>query len=413
MNIQVNKKFNLSEKKLDFYDGYSLTPYLKDEKIINFSPGPTSIPTQVLSEFLSEFSDKNKFGVTPLEISHRSPEFLNIKKECEKKFRTLLKIPDNYSLIWTHGGGHGQFSGVPLNLVKDQNDSPNYLVTGTWSNRSYLEASKYCNPNKIIEKEDISEIDSIDYSKIINNLKDNSSYVYLCSNETINGLEFREDGIPVPSKDMTNNKIMVVDMSSDILSKKVNWNNVDVAFACAPKNFGFPGSAVTIINNKILLEDYKRFHEKTIPSLLDWKLINNSESFWNTLPVFNIYITDKILSYYINIGGIDTIEANSKSKSDIIYSILDENNIYEPVVEKGRPERSRMNIPFIIKNKEMMELFIHNAYRNNIVGLRTKTPFNKSDKPEPLRISLYNSITLEDTIRLSAFMIEFNSFISM
>ena len=126
--------------------------------------------------------------------------------------------------------------------MKKKNDEPNYIVTGTCSNRSFLEAQKFCKPQSSSEKV-FHEVDSINTDFVKECLSKKSSYIYLCSNETINGLEFREDGLPVPSKKDTNNKIMVVDMSSDILSKRINWDNIDIAFACSPKNFGFPGSA--------------------------------------------------------------------------------------------------------------------------------------------------------------------------
>lgn len=403
------QEFEVSKNaKVNGYEGYSLSAYEKNKKVLNFSPGPTTIPEKVMKDLIKEINDDWILGITPLEISHRSPEFLKIKNNCENLFKELLEIPDNYSLIWSHGGGHGQFSAVPLNLVEDLDDSPNYIVTGTWSKRSCIEAEKFCKPFKSLQKEDISDIDTIDLNFMNESIKKHSKYIYICSNETINGLEFREDGFKIPSKKDTNNKIMVVDMSSDILSKQINWKNIDVAFACAPKNFGFPGSTITIINNRFLHEDYLQYHQN-IPSLLDWKLINNSDSFWNTLPVFNIYITEKILQYYKSIGGLIKIEEESKKKAKLIYSIIDdETTIYQAVVSQDRPERSRMNIPFYIKDKKIMESFLHNAYINNIVGLRTKTPFNNTDKPEALRISLYNAISLEDTMSLYLFMKKFN-----
>ena len=402
----ISSKLNLSkELELPDYEGYSLTPHNKTDEVLNFSPGPTALPEVAMAEIIKELLNDWSLGVTPLEISHRSPEFLSIKNNCEKLFKELLKVPDNYSLIWTHGGGHAQFSAVPLNLMKKKNDEPNYIVTGTWSNRSFLEAQKFCKPQASSEKV-FHEVDSISTDFIKDSISKKSSYIYLCSNETINGLEFREDGLAVPSRTDTNNKIMVVDMSRDILSKRINWDNIDIAFAWSPKNFGFPCSSVVIINNDILDDEYKNYN-KNIPSVLDWKLINNSDSFWNTLPVFNIYVTEKILNYYKEIGGIEKLEEISKTKAEIIYSILDDYDIYQPLVAKDRPERSRMNIPFYIKNKETMLLFLKNAYINNIVGLRTKTPFSSDDKPEALRISLYNSITIEDTIILAVFMKKF------
>ena len=408
----VKKKFIFAKEKIKFYNGYTLTPCTTEYNLLNLSPGPTALPKAVLKDVIDEFNNNWTMGVTPLEISHRSPEFLIIKNSCEQLFRDLLKIPNNFSLIWTHGGGHGQFSAVPLNLIKSKEDEPDYIVTGTWSNRSYLEAVKFCKANKISEKEDFTEINSINRNYLIDSIKNSKSeYVYICSNETINGIEFREDGLSIPSKRETNNKKMIVDMSSDILSKNLNWNNIDVAFACAPKNFGFPGSTITIIENCFLTDEYNK-HYKNIPSLLDWKLIRESDSFWNTLPVFNIYVTEKILKYYEKIGGLKTIQSNSNIKANMLYTVLDNSKIYEPLVPKNRIERSRMNIPFYIKNKEIMDLFLHNAYRNNIVGLRTKTPFSDSNKPEALRISLYNSVTVDDTIYLVSFMKEFEDFIS-
>lgn len=405
-------EFKISKnERVKNYEGYSLSAFKKDKRVLNFSPGPTALPKEIMKNMIEEINNEWILGVTPLEISHRSPEFLQIKDNCEQLFKELLEIPNDFSLLWSHGGGHGQFSAVPLNLVENLDDAPNYIVTGTWSKRSFIEALKFCKPLKSTENDDISEINKINKEFLNESVKKVSKYIYICSNETINGLEFREDGLKIPSKEDTNNKIMIVDMSSDILSKKVNWKNIDVAFACAPKNFGFPGSTITIIHNDLLKEDYQNYY-KNIPSLLDWKLIKNSASFWNTLPVFNIYITEKILQYYKNIGGLTKIQEYSKIKADLIYSILDdENTIYEPIVSKDREERSRMNIPFFIKDKEMMESFLHNAYMNNIVGLRTKTPFNNPDKPEALRISLYNPISVNDTIILCSFMKTFNEIV--
>lgn len=401
---------NLCFNIIDNYEGYSLIPYDKTKDVINFSPGPTSLPRKVMEDLIKEINDSWKIGITPLEISHRSPEFLVVKENCEKLIKDLLKIPDTYSILWTHGGGHGQFSAVPLNLIQNNNDKPDYIVTGTWSNRSKIETDKFFTSNNICEFDDINKINKIDSKFILNNLSKDSAYIYLCSNETINGIEFKEDGIPIPSKKDTNNKIMIVDMSSDLFSKSLNWSNIDVAFACAPKNFGISGSTIVIVKNDLLSENYKSFYGDKIPSLLDWKLINKSNSFWNTLPVFNIYLTEKILNYYKKIGGVEEIEKQSIVKSTVIYNVLDNyKDFYQPFVI-DKLSRSRMNIPFYVRNgcPEMTLKFLNEAFKNNIVGLRTKTPF-KQEK-ESLRVSLYNAITVNDTIKLANFMINFRKF---
>mgnify|MGYP001186536140 CR=1 FL=1 len=397
---ELKSKLKISKDiMIEGYEGVNLKAYDKNNKVLNFSPGPTALPEEVMTSIINELMNEWTLGVTPLEISHRSPEFLKIKDSCEELFTELLEIPNDYSLIWTHGGGHGQFSAVPLNLTKDSEDSPIYFVNGTWSNRSFLEAKKFCNPQKV-------SLENYTTEALKDLFKSDAPYLYFCSNETINGFEFRNDGIPIPSKEDTNNKIVVVDMSSDILSKRINWNNIDVAFACAPKNFGFPGSSITIINNNLLNKSFQ-YYQKSIPSLLDWKLIKDSESFWNTLPVFNIYVTDKILKYYKKIGGIKELEEISKKKAEIIYSILDSEEMYQPLINNLDLRRSRMNIPFYLKNKENTKLFLDNAFINNIVGFKTKTPFSDPENPDPLRISLYNPITLEDTVTLAVFMKEF------
>ena len=412
----MENKIQLSDNSVIDYQGYHLKPYNLNNDVLNFSPGPTALPKKVMEELIFDLNNNWKLGVTPLEISHRSPEFLKIKNNCEKLLREILEIPNEFSLLWTHGGGQGQFSAIPLNLMKN-NTNPYYIITGTWSKKSFLESLKFLKSKSLSTSEKETDINSINLNQILKEIpEDNDSYIYLCSNETVNGLEFREDGITIPSRKDTGNKLMVVDMSSDILSKKVNWENIDVAFACAPKNLGISGSTITIVRNNLLNDSHQRKLENSIPSLLDWKLINNSESFWNTLPVFNIYITEKILQHYKETGGINTIQENSRKKAELIYNIIDKSHGFYTALVEPSMQRSRMNIPFYVNNgcKKTMIFFLTEAYKNNIVGLRTKTPFNNSDKPEALRISLYNSITLEDTIILSNFMVSFkNRFIAL
>lgn len=391
------RKLTKNTKILNNYEGYNLTPYNNTKKIRNFSPGPTNIPTPVFNEIKEEIFDEKKWcqGVTPLEISHRSPEFIIIKNSCETLIKQLLDVPRNYTLIWTHGGGNGQFSSVPLNLFKT--DKPaGYYINGTWSLKSSIEAEKFGNVENI-------NIMSTNWDHI----EKDFSYLYFCSNETVDGNEFREDGFQLPDKNKFNSPV-VVDMSSDLFSKKINWNKIDVAFACAPKNFGIPGSALVIINNDIFNTFENRIY-KNIPSLLDWEINANSNSFFNTLPVFNIYITEKILKYYKRIGGLKKLENNAKIKSDYVYSYFENcDNFYKPI-NYDNQKRSRMNIPFTVRDgsKDITIKFLKEAYMLNILGLRTKTPFQNIGEIEPLRISLYNGIAIKDVHYLVKFMEKF------
>lgn len=401
--IKNNRKRTKNNKILNIYEGYHLTPYNNQKKVKNFSPGPTNIPHSVFNEIGNDIFLEGKWsqGVTPLEISHRSPEFLKIKESCEGLIRSLLSIPKDYSLLWTHGGGNGQFSAVPLNLFKT-GKSAGYYINGTWSNKSSIEAEKF----GMVENINSNIDEGNDWSI----LEKDYSYLYFCSNETVDGLEFREDGFPLPEKNSFNTPV-VVDMSSDLFTKKINWNKIDVVFACAPKNFGIPGSTIVIIKNELLENINFSENNNIIPSLLDWNVCKNSNSFFNTLPVFNIYITEKILKYYKKIGGLKKLEKNSKLKSDLFYDYIENSNFYKLVVN-NQNKRSRMNIPFQLEiegenSAEITIEFLKEAYINNIVGLRTKTPFQNCGEIEPLRASFYNGVGLSDVKYLIKFMEKF------
>lgn len=397
--------------------GYNLRAFVKNSKVYNFSPGPAPIPYEVLNsikEDLSPDSDYFEYGITPCEISHRSPEFNEIKNSAEFELRKLMNIPNNFQILWTQGGGHGQFAAIPLNMSICSKDIINYVVTGTWSQRAYKESKKFLNSNKITLSRFSHINETLSYDELIetNNLEEYLSeyhnYTYICSNETVNGLEYRDNSMLLP-------KIrgkLVVDMSSDFLTKRVNWDNIYVAFACTSKNLGMSGATVTIINKNFF--NTNRYYEGKIPSILDWKLYESTDSLYNTPAIFNIYMIEKILKYY-NTKGIDKIENESNDKAKLVYEYLDNNDLYKPFVNIiNKNHRSNMNIPFYIcdGNKKIMEDFLEYMFKQNIVGLRTKTPFNYQElnMKEPLRISLYNGISIEDVKYLIKHMEKFRLF---
>ena len=378
------------------FEGYCLNACIKDKKVINFSPGPTQIPVPVL-DLLHE---KSVYGVTPYEISHRCPEFNTILNNVNNKMRKFMQVPSDFTILWTQGGGHGQFAAIPLNFKNIMNNkNANYVVTGTWSDRAYRESLKFIKSYNSVKSNNesikISNLDDFNF-----NISEDDKYVYLCSNETVNGLEFKDSGVPYPNRQQLKNSKLIIDMSSDMCMKKINWENVDMAFACTSKNLGIAGANVVIIRNNLLDEiDTKN----EIPSILDWNIYKKTNSLYNTPAIFNIFLIDKILDYYISIGGIETIEKNSILKAKLVYEFLDQSKIFKAVVTNTLL-RSNINIPFIVANgnDEIMSLFLNYCYQNNIVGLRTKTPFSYKDfgMIEPLRISLYNGISIEETYLL-------------
>tara|TARA_Y100000768_G_C23989409_1_gene691186 strand:- start:4932 stop:6260 length:1329 start_codon:yes stop_codon:yes gene_type:complete len=404
--ISNNKKtkINLLNPK---YSGYSLNIFEFSKPIINFSPGPTQFPKVLLKQIKEEFINSPN-GITPLEISHRSPEFVNILSSVNENMKKLMKIPADFKILWTHGGGHGQFSAIPMNLMPliTNNKRANYIVSGTWSNRAYEEACKVINAYNSLNS-DILPLDHKSITMDCLNISNDDAYVYFCSNETVNGIEFKKDGIPYPDRDMLKGARSIIDMSSDFTMKNIDWTCVDVAFACTSKNLGIPGATVVIIRNDIL----DKVHNKNyIPSVLNWKIYNNTNSLYNTPAVYNIYIVNKYLNYYIDKGGIDILEKESKIKSSIIYEFIDNSSLYKCLII-DKLSRSNINIPFFVGdgNSAIRSKFLHFCYMNNIVGLRTKTPFRYCDYNmiEPLRINLYNGVSIEDSLKLVDVMKQF------
>lgn len=396
-----------SQKYVSTFEGYNISKFDIEEKLINLSPGPTQIPDEVLNNIKDDTFSSKKYGATAFEISHRSPEFKSILDRVNENLRNLLKIPDDFSIIWTQAGGHGQFSSIPLNMsiLLQDNKKGNYVVTGTWSERSFKESCKF-----IKSYNSLSEINRDELSLKFNdipgpiNINEDDCYVYICSNETVNGLEFREDGIPLPNRDIMKGAKLMVDMSSDLCMKVINWDKIDAAFACTSKNLGVAGANVLIIK-KSLLEEIDS--NKKVPCILDWNLYNKTESLYNTPAIFNIYMIDHMLKYYLQKGGIEFLENLSKEKAKLVYNFIDNSILFSCVVEDENV-RSNINIPFIVGNggDDIRSDFLEYCYKNNIVGMRTKTPFNykENNMIEPLRISLYNGISLEDTIKLVSVM---------
>ena len=389
------------------FDGYSIECYDKKYSLINFSPGPAPISENVFNKMKEDiFSNSNfVFGNTPLEMSHRSPQFNNIINSVNKKIRNFMEIPDDFNIIWTQGGGHAQFSSIPLNMKTiDGFKKAAYLVTGTWSSRAFNESKKF------IESENLLEYfyqnkQIIEYNKLPANFSIPSGidYVYLCSNETVNGIEFKS----YLNRTVLNGAKLFVDMSSDFLMKKINWDNIDGAFACTSKNMGVAGANILIIRKNII----ESLNNNYIPCVLDWKLYSDSNSLYNTPAVFNIYLIEQIIDNYINeMQTIENMNDYSINKAKIFYDFLDNNNLFSAVV-KDHNSRSIVNIPFTVANgdEKMMSRFLEYCYLNNIVGLRTLTPFSYKSLGlvEPLRASFYNGISINDVRQLIEIMKSF------
>ena len=394
----------------------SLRAFDPARPLLNFSPGPTSIPRPVMRQIDSELSSWQGCGLSAMELSHRSPEFLAIKEDCEATMRRVVFAGDNegasedFELLFCHGGGHAQFAAVPLNLCAAPRARAHYFITGTWSARAAAEAAKFCHVTETGSAEGWWQPPS--ELALVEPRDDNPAYAYICSNETVNGIEFFD------FPDLPSHVPLCVDMSSDFCSKPVCYSKIGVAFACAPKNIGIPGLTVVLVR-KSLLRD--RHAQANTPGILDWSVGQANDCLWNTPATFNIYVTGLVMNWIEAEGGLVEMERRSRAKAELIYAAIDESAGFYATpeylrvgagAEAGAAEamRSRMNVPFVVRGVDgvgveeevrMTEAFVKEAFERNIVGLRTQTPFGFG---RFLRASLYNAVTVSDAETLAEFM---------
>jgi len=375
----------------------SLSPTVPSEEVINFSPGPTSLPKPVEQKIVANF---NQSGFTSLALSHRAPEFLAILKHAISTTRKVMNIPNEFEILFTHGGGHGQFAALPLNLCKNQSDIATYVVNGTWSARGYEEAQKYCK-TQLIDGKNKETGDYTDFPELTEaDIHVDSKYIYLCSNETVNGIELhRLPKLPESRKHIP----LVVDASSDFSTKAIDWENVGVLFACASKNIGHPGLTMTIVRKDLLGKDKA---SPLCPGVFNYTTNSEAGNLWNTPATFNIEVVGILMDWLEREGGVKANEIRSIAKAKAIYDIIDNSNGFYGTPVPNKDLRSRMNIPFNVKGGDEMltNQFLIESWNQGMVGLRTLTPFGVGDY---LRASLYNGVTEEQANTLATFMKKF------
>ncbi|XP_066460238.1 phosphoserine aminotransferase [Eleutherodactylus coqui] len=359
-------------------------------QVLNFGAGPAKLPPSVLLEAQKELIDYKGLGISVLEMSHRSSDFTKILNTAEVFMRELLNIPDNYKVLFLQGGGSGQFSAVPLNLIGlKEAKSADYIITGAWSAKAAKEAEKY-GKVKLVYPKLASYTEIPDPSSW--NLDPEASYVYYCANETVHGVEFQD----IPD---VNGAVLVCDMSSNFLSRPVDISKFGLIFAGAQKNIGCAGVTVVIVR-----EDLMGFALKECPTILDYKIQAGNGSLYNTPPCFSIYITGLVLEWIKNNGGAKCMEKLSIMKSEMIYNIIDESSgLFVCPVEKK--SRSRMNIPFrigsITGDGALEREFLAKAAALGMMSLKGHRSVGG------IRASLYNAVTVDDVEKLADFMRHF------
>ena len=367
----------------------ALTPDIEVQvRPFNFSPGPAALPESVLNKIAAEMLDWRGTGISVAEMSHRSKDFMGIYEQTLCDLRELLRVPEHFKILFLQGGATAQNAAVPMNLSGEK--FADFIVTGSWSEKSAAEAKKYCNAHIAANaKETLGGYYGIPDPGTWQIRKD-TRYVHICSNETVHGVEFQElpDLKAITGQDIP----LVLDASSHILTRPIDWNRTSLVFAGAQKNVGISGLTLVFVH-----EDLIRRAMPICPTILDYGIMAKTESMYNTPPTFAIYVAGLVLQWIKLHGGLEQMQLNALARSELIYNCIDRSSgFYNNPVAHG--VRSRVNIPFFLKDEQLNDLFIQKAKENRILNIKG----HKSTGG--MRASVYNVMPIQGAKVLTTFM---------
>ncbi|MDZ4074977.1 MAG: 3-phosphoserine/phosphohydroxythreonine transaminase [Hylemonella sp.] len=353
----------------------------------NFSAGPATIAPEVLQQAASEMLDWHGSGMGVMEMSHRGKEFISIYEQAQADLRELLAVPKNFHILFMQGGGLAENAIVPLNLSRG--GTVDFVLTGTWSQKSIKEARKYCKVN-VAATDEANGFTHLPAPSSWQLSRD-ASYVHLCSNETIHGVEFHE----LPDLKALGSKApLVIDFSSQVASRPVDWSRVGLAFGGAQKNIGPAGLTLVIVR-----EDLMGHAQAACPSAFDYKTVADNESMFNTPPTYAIYMAGLIFQWLKKLGGVPAMEAHNIAKARLLYEAIDRSQFYVNRVAKDC--RSRMNVPFFLRDESRNDAFLAGARAAGLLQLKGHKSVGG------MRASIYNAMPLEGVQTLVEYMREF------
>ncbi|MGB7392306.1 3-phosphoserine/phosphohydroxythreonine transaminase [Marinomonas sp.] len=352
-------------------------------RVYNFCSGPAALPEEVLKKAQSELLDWHGAGVSVMEMSHRSAEFMSILASAKARLARLLDISDDYEILFAQGGASTLFAQIPANLMNGF-DSACYLDTGAWSTKAIKEAKKYGQINVVASSkaqnyQTVPAFSSFD-------LDENAAYLHLCPNETIGGLEFSE----LPETSLP----IVADLSSTILSRKIDVSKYGMIYAGAQKNVGPAGVVICIVRKDLLARS-----AETLPTTWNFATLAKNDSMINTPPTFAIYLADLVFEWLENQGGVEAIEQANIRKAEALYRAIDESSFYSNPIDPAY--RSRMNVPFVLADDSLEALFLEES---EAAGLRTLAGHRSVGG---MRASIYNAMPMEGVQALIDFMHSF------
>ena len=355
-------------------------------KVYNFSAGPAVLPEPVLQEAADEMLDYKGSGMSVMEISHRSSLFQSIIDETEQALRTLMKIPDDYVVLFLQGGTSLQFSMIPMNFMR--NGKADYILTGYWAKKAYQEAKRYGEIHVVAS----SEGDNFSYIPDCSDLEisQDSDYVYMCENNTIYGTKFK---VCPNSK----GKILINDISSCFLSEPMNVSEYGMLFGGVQKNLAPAGLVIAIIRKDLISEKVL----PNTPTMLQYKTHADKKSLYNTPPTYNIDIVGKVIKGIQSLGGLEKMKEINEKKAAILYDYLDSSSLFYGLAEKD--SRSLMNVTFCTKSDAINADFVKAAEQNGIISIKGHRAIGG------MRASLYNAMPMEGVQHLVGFMQEFEN----
>ncbi|MFW0765006.1 3-phosphoserine/phosphohydroxythreonine transaminase [Trabulsiella odontotermitis] len=354
-------------------------------QVYNFSSGPAMLPAEVLKQAQQELCDWQGLGTSVMEVSHRGKEFIQVAEEAEKDFRDLLNIPSSYKVLFCHGGGRGQFAGIPLNLLGDKTTA-DYVDAGYWAASAVKEAKKYCTPNVIDAKVTVDGLRAVKPMREWQ-LSDNAAYLHYCPNETI-------DGIAIHETPDFGDAIVTADFSSSILSHPLDVSRYGAIYAGAQKNIGPAGLTLVIVR-----EDLLGKAQTACPSILDYTVLSNNDSMFNTPPTFAWYLAGLVFKWLKKQGGVAAMNSINQQKAELLYSIIDRSDFYRNDVSPAN--RSCMNIPFQLADSALDKLFLEESFAAGLHALKGHRVVGG------MRASIYNAMPLEGVKALTDFMQDF------
>ncbi len=354
-------------------------------RVYNFSAGPSMLPLEVLEKAASELVCYGESGMSVMEMSHRSPDYEKIIADAEAMLRELMNIPENYKVLFLQGGASTQFAAVPMNLIK-RTGKADYVVSGQFSGKAFKEAQKLGYDVKCIATTKEDNFDHIpEVTKDM--VRPDAAYVHVCFNNTIYGTKYGY----IPD---TGDVPLVADMSSCIISEPIDVSRFGVIYAGAQKNMAPAGLTLVIVRQDLL--DYA---EEKMHTMLEWKVMAEHGSMYNTPPCYTIYMAKLVYEWILSIGGLDEMKKRNEAKAALLYDYLDSQDYYIAPVKAG--SRSMMNVTFVTGDADLDKKFASEAAKAGLKNLKGHRSVGG------MRASIYNAMPYAGVEALVAFMKKF------